>query len=83
MACAFDQEIQERNQGFATLEGEALRTDEFLLHEVFEYRGVGQLGQDADLARWTESHVVACGFHALLQPVPHREVIDMHELHTH
>jgi hypothetical protein len=75
-------EVEEWDQRLAALEREALGADVLLLDELLEHHRVGELGQDADLRLAGELDVVAGALHALLQPLAHLEVVDVHELRT-
>ena len=69
VAGSFHQQVEQRNQCFAAFEGKALRSDEFLLYEVLEDRGIGELGQDPELAGLREVDVVPGRLHAFLEPL--------------
>src|SRR4029077_8177892 len=78
----FNGQLQQRNQTLAAFQRKAFRADEFLANEFFEDNRVGQAGHNADLLVSAKLEAVFRTFHALLQPSPCGEIINVHELHA-
>ena len=82
VAGSFDQQVEQRDQGLAAFQRKAFCADEFFLDEVLEDRGIGQLGQDPQLACLREVNVVTDRFHPLLEPFALTEIVDVHEFNA-
>src|SRR5882672_8486035 len=81
-AALFDGQLQQRNQTLAAFQGKALGADEFLTNEFFKDDRIRQAGQDPDLFLTTQREAIFRSLHSLLQPSPHIEVVNVHELHS-
>ena len=79
---AFDRHLEERDERFAPLEGEALRPEEPLLDELLEHRSTCHLPVDAQLLAPIELHPVFAPLHPHLEPLPHAKIVHVHELHA-
>ena len=82
IAGPLDGQIEQRNEAFAAFQRKTLGADVFLLQELFENHGVGQPRQNAQLAFAAELQPIGRPFHAFLQPLADRHIIDVHELHA-
>ena len=78
----FNGQLQQRNQTLTAFQRKALGADEFLANEFFEGNRVGQAGQDADLLVSAQLGAAFRTLHAFLQPSPHSEIVNVHELHS-
>ena len=78
----FDGLIEQRDEGFRTLQGKRFGSDEFFLDKVLKHHRIGQSLQDPDLLLSGELDAVSARFHPRLQPFPLVQGIDMHELHA-
>src|SRR5580700_8290612 len=78
----FNGQVEQWNQTFAAFERKALRTDKFFADEFLEGDRIRQPREDADLFLAGELQPVASPFHALLQPAPNAEMVDVHVLHA-
>ena len=79
---AVDHEVEERHQGLAAFEREALRTDEVRVQELLEDLGVDEAAEHAELQLGAQVEAVRRGLHALAEPRAHVELLDVHELHA-
>src|SRR6266516_7996823 len=77
----FNGQLQQRNQTLTAFQRKALSAAEFLANEFFEDNRVGQARQYPDLLVSAQREAVFRTLHALLQPSPHSEVVNVHELH--
>ena len=77
-----DRQDEQRDQALGPLERKTLRADELLLDELFENHRVRQAGEDADLLIAAQGAPVLADLHALLQPLAHLLIVDVHELHA-
>ena len=77
-----DRETEQRDKAFRAFKRETLRADELLSDEFLENHGVGQACQNPQLLGAAEIGAIGTAFHALLKPVPHEQIVDVHELHT-
>jgi hypothetical protein len=77
---SFDQRIQQRDQGLATLEREPLLADVPLVQERLEELGGVQLQEDATLPLEVEVRPVPRPLHPIHQPLADFGVADVHEL---
>ena len=82
LARTLKREVQQRDEGFAAFERKRLGADELALDELFEDHRVGQTCEDPDLFFARQLHVVFSRLHPPLQPAPHVQVVDVHELHA-
>ena len=79
---ALGQVVEQRNQAFGTLQREALRAEELLLHELFEQHRIRQALQRAHLFVARHLQAVLALLHAAQEPVDLAQVVDVHELHA-
>ena len=77
-----DRHLQQRNQALRSLQREAFCPQKSLLDELLEYGRRGHLPVDAELLPAVELNPVFTALHSHLQPLPHPEVVHVHELHT-
>ena len=75
-----DRQIEQGNQAFRALEGEALRTQVLLLDELFEDGGVDELPENPHLLATVQVDPVAADLHPFLEPGADLQVVDVHEL---
>ena len=77
-----DRHLHQRDQTLRSLEREALGAEKPLLNELLEDRRGGHLPVDPQLLLAVELDAVFTPLHPHLQPLPHPQVVHVHELHA-
>src|SRR5262245_59584267 len=75
-----DGKVQERDQTFPPFQGERLGSEIFPAEKFLEDDRIREPGEDADLLLAAKVETILCSLHALLQPVPHGQLVNVHEL---
>src|SRR5262245_50631677 len=75
-----DSKVQERDQAFPSFQGERLGSEIFPAEKFLEDDRIREPGEDPDLFLAAKVETILCSLHALLQPVPHRQLVNVHEL---
>ena len=80
--CPLNRQFQQRNECLGPLQGETLGSQEPLLDKLLKHRGSRHLLVDSQLLTAVELDAVFAPLHPDLQPLPHTEVVHVHELHA-
>src|SRR5215475_2742801 len=75
-----DGKVQQRDQAFAPFQRERLGSEIFPAEKFLEDDRVREPGEDANLFLAAKVESILRAFHALLQPMPYRQFVDVHEL---
>ena len=78
VSCLVQNSVQQRNQGLATLQGEALLTQVLGLQEVLERLSLNQLRENTQLL--LTGRLSGTALHALLEPCANLRVLGVHVL---
>ena len=78
----FDRHLHQRDQTLRSLQREALGTEKPLLDELLEDRRGRHLPVDPQLLLAIELDAILTPLHPHLQPLPHPQVVHVHELHA-
>src|SRR5215468_3799375 len=75
-----DGKVQQRDQTFPPFQGERLGSEIFPAEKFLEDDRIREPGEDPDLFLAAKVETILCSLHALLQPVPHGQLVNVHEL---
>src|SRR5262249_18063321 len=75
-----DGKVQERDQAFPPFQGERLGSEVLPAEKFLEDDRIGEPGEDPDLFLAAKVETILCSLHALLQPVPDCQLVNVHEL---